>query len=578
MDARSWLTHRVLGVGHRAYRPWWLRFRLLTAMALLVLAVMVPPAAAADAPITASMLVNGQPAAGPLGALQRGGTWYFEAGRLLQALGMRVTHPAGGPEVTATGAGMRLGVTAGSTTAYLDGAAIRLDTAPLEQGGSVYVPMSLIGLLGAQATWHVGDAALTVDEPTLEPTADIAAAAGGVRLFTAGGGSSGVAPGQALAPGDSLVTAGDGSAQIRLSDGSLIDVAPNSNLQLASLDPGAAAGSRLASFRLLVGRILARIFDLGGGLSKLKIRTPTAVIADRGTTFLIDVAPSGATSAAVLSGQITLAGMGGLGTPVRIAADQESTVANPSAPATPAAAVSGVAVDAWLARAVADAGVARVAEALAPQRGTPSQQKLLETALPTIQQTLNQLAGQAYVGHVTTTGGAGADLSGQALAVGASHGGGNDGGSGGILGGQASHGGTPGSVGRGSNGNGNNGNGNANGNTAGSQGSTGANGNAAPTGTGSQSNAGGNANGNAAGSQGSTGANGNAAPTGTGGQSNAGGNAGGNGNTAGRQGSTGANSNGATTGTGGQRNAGGGTTGHGKSAVTPSGQAAATLS
>ncbi len=519
------------------------------AAALVVAAVMLPPAAKADTAISATVEVNGQPSLAPVAALERGGTWYFQASGLLQALGLDVTEAAGSAQVTAADGNTRLGIAAGSTTAYVDGAALDLEPAPIQQDGNVFAPLALLGLLGAQPAWEPSGASLTVDDAGVVPAAAIAAASGGVQLFDSGGGVADAAPGLGLAPGDRIVTASDGSAQVRLSDGSLIDVAPGSSLELTDLGSGETAGSRVASFTLLVGRILARIFDLGGGLSQLTVNTPTAVIGDRGTTFLVDVAPSGATTADVLSGQVTLAGEGGQGAQVPVRADEQSVVASAGAPASPAAPVGGVAVDSWLASAVADARVAAQTQTLAPQQSVTSQQALLQMAAPTIQQDLNQLSGQPYAGSVTTTGGAEVELTGQAPATGGVAGAGGAGAPAGS--------GNPGQSG------GSNGNGGGNG-----QGAAGGNGGASP---GSQGNGNGQGQGNGGANSGAGSATNGSGPGGGGGSGGAGqGTASGGGTSGGV-----ASGNGPATGggNGGTTNAGGQASGGGNSHGVASGSA-----
>ena len=81
-----------------------------------------------------------------------------------------------------------------------------------------------------------------------------------------------------------IVTGPDGFAKFQVSDGSLFDVYPNSNVVFRK-NPG----NLHELLDLLVGRVKIHIQKWGGQPNPNRIVTPTAVISVRGTTFDVSV-------------------------------------------------------------------------------------------------------------------------------------------------------------------------------------------------------------------------------------------------------------------------------------------------
>lgn len=81
-----------------------------------------------------------------------------------------------------------------------------------------------------------------------------------------------------------IVTGPDGFAQFQVSDGSTFEVYPNSRATFRG-NPGHLRDL----IDLWIGRVKVHIEKLGGGPNPNNVRTPTAVIAVRGTTFDVAV-------------------------------------------------------------------------------------------------------------------------------------------------------------------------------------------------------------------------------------------------------------------------------------------------
>ncbi len=97
-----------------------------------------------------------------------------------------------------------------------------------------------------------------------------------------------VTAGQFLQPRQEIVTGDDGYALFELPDGSQWEVFANSRAVFRQ-NPG----NLRELIDLWVGRIKVHIQKLNGEPNPNRVRTPTAVISVRGTTFDIEVSPDG---------------------------------------------------------------------------------------------------------------------------------------------------------------------------------------------------------------------------------------------------------------------------------------------
>lgn len=110
---------------------------------------------------------------------------------------------------------------------------------------------------------------------------------GEARLFAAG--SSAPSPAEADSPleaGDRIETGADGQVEVALGRDNLLQVGPGSSLTLSSLSE-ADAGLGLEA-----GSLLAKIAKLVAG-GALRVRTPQAVAAVRGTEFAVESGAEG---------------------------------------------------------------------------------------------------------------------------------------------------------------------------------------------------------------------------------------------------------------------------------------------
>jgi len=95
-----------------------------------------------------------------------------------------------------------------------------------------------------------------------------------------------VKPGDVLAQGTQLTTRGDGFLTLKLADGSLVTLDPNSALTLERLTRyPSAAGQRDTLLHLQSGRVETRVQPQGKA-GRFQIRTPVAVSAVRSRPYL----------------------------------------------------------------------------------------------------------------------------------------------------------------------------------------------------------------------------------------------------------------------------------------------------
>lgn len=153
--------------------------------------------------------------------------------------------------------------------------------------------------------------------------ARLGAVSGDVTIIAADGSpdASGEA-GMPLEEGDRVVVAAGGSAEVALDGGSLITVREGSDFKLEKTAKGDS------SFFLSVGSLLAKIQKLG--TQRLRVRTPTAVAAVRGTEFGVEAGDE--TFVGVFDeGKVEVTGDAG-GTPELLIANQETSVKKGAAP------------------------------------------------------------------------------------------------------------------------------------------------------------------------------------------------------------------------------------------------------
>jgi hypothetical protein len=154
--------------------------------------------------------------------------------------------------------------------------------------------------------------------------ARLAEVSGDVTVVAADGSpeASGEA-GMPLEEGDRVVVAEGGSAEVALDGGSLITVRENSDFKIEKSAKGDS------SFFLQAGSLLAKIQKLGA--QRLRVRTPTAVAAVRGTEFGVDVEGENSHVGVFDEGKVEVTGDKG-GAPELLISNQETSVAKGAAP------------------------------------------------------------------------------------------------------------------------------------------------------------------------------------------------------------------------------------------------------
>jgi hypothetical protein len=148
--------------------------------------------------------------------------------------------------------------------------------------------------------------------PRVEGTVEIQSASGGVARPV----TTDTPP--VLGPGDTLRTGKDGHADILLDEGGMLSLDAGSAMILS--EKGAEA--------LLYGEILSRV------RRKFEIRTPTAVLAVRGTEFVLREIPGKPASVVVIDGTVAFSDIKGQKT-VLVGAGQQSYLLPGGSPAEP---------------------------------------------------------------------------------------------------------------------------------------------------------------------------------------------------------------------------------------------------
>lgn len=97
--------------------------------------------------------------------------------------------------------------------------------------------------------------------------------------------------GDLVQPQQVIVTGADSYATFKVSDGSTFDVYPNARVIFRN-----NRGDWKDLLEVMLGKVKVQIQHLGGQPNHNKVRTPTAVIAVRGTVFDVDVEDADATT------------------------------------------------------------------------------------------------------------------------------------------------------------------------------------------------------------------------------------------------------------------------------------------
>lgn len=129
--------------------------------------------------------------------------------------------------------------------------------------------------------------------------------------------------GMPLEEGDRVVVGDDGAAEVALDGTSLLAVRAKSELKLEKTAKGDS------TFFLAIGSLLAKIEKLG--TRSLRVRTPTAVAAVRGTEFGVETDGEASHVGVFDDGKVEVAGEAG-GKPELLRANQETSVLKGAGP------------------------------------------------------------------------------------------------------------------------------------------------------------------------------------------------------------------------------------------------------
>ncbi len=120
-----------------------------------------------------------------------------------------------------------------------------------------------------------------------------------------------LAKGDAIRPGETIVTGSEGRAQLRFPDGAYLSLQPNSELRIVRYrfdgEPGDAAlfALRRGVVRTVSGRLV------GAGLDNYRIETPAAMVAATGRGGTVEVRPDRTTVVTCTTGTWSLSNLAG---------------------------------------------------------------------------------------------------------------------------------------------------------------------------------------------------------------------------------------------------------------------------
>ena len=190
--------------------------------------------------------------------------------------------------------------------------------------GSALCTLAIVCLaaVGAQAQSEVG----------------MVAAIRGVLQMERGGSVQPASIGAPLFPGDRLTTGNGDQAKLVFRDDSVVDMASDTQLVLATASTGRPAARREMQLRLSQGKLRALVGETSpAARTRYEIETPTAVVAVRGTEFIVmyDSATE-VTGVICLAGELEVSGtLGVIGGKVQLGPRARTEVAKGRFPANP---------------------------------------------------------------------------------------------------------------------------------------------------------------------------------------------------------------------------------------------------
>lgn len=155
----------------------------------------------------------------------------------------------------------------------------------LQPGSTVWIPVRLQPRASAQVEFVQGNA-------TAQPAAQAS--------------PQPLAPGARLDEGTRLQVGPDSFVAVRLADGTVVRVQPQSDLQLRQLRRRGRTGSIQSVMEVRAGSVESSVTPSTDALRRFEVRTPRAVTSVRGTEFGVALAASGQATASVLEGTVAV--------------------------------------------------------------------------------------------------------------------------------------------------------------------------------------------------------------------------------------------------------------------------------
>lgn len=109
---------------------------------------------------------------------------------------------------------------------------------------------------------------------------------GGVQIQSQGKPESAAKVGAKVYQGDKVITAADSRAKIVMSDRNVLNLNPDTTIEIATYENDPATGKKNVEIKLGAGKLRANVEqNYDGDKNKFQVKTPTAVAGVRGTQF-----------------------------------------------------------------------------------------------------------------------------------------------------------------------------------------------------------------------------------------------------------------------------------------------------
>nr|BFD63611.1 hypothetical protein BdHM001_22920 [Bdellovibrio sp. HM001] len=167
---------------------------------------------------------------------------------------------------------------------------------------------------------------------------------GGVQIQSPGKAEAAAKVGAKVYEGDKVITAADSRAKIVMSDRNVLNLNPDTTIEIATYQNDPATGKKNVEIKLGAGKLRANVEqNYDGEKNKFQVKTPTAVAGVRGTQFQTGFDPkTSMTSIVTFKGSVAVMAVNPqgrpMGQPVIVKKGQMTTTApNSTAPEAPKA-------------------------------------------------------------------------------------------------------------------------------------------------------------------------------------------------------------------------------------------------